>query len=331
MSDQPAVRGPRVRFTLRRLAQTVGEHVPVPWLLRLRAGYLDEDRSRFARRWRRALLEVVRLRGIPQEQPFRVPGHPDVRMVPTDSYIANYLFWLGLDSYEAGEPAWWASLVASHTSVLEIGANVGLYTLVGAAAAPGRPYRAVEPNPASCDVLRRNLVLNGLDHVDVVEAAVVGERTAGEVTLRFPDRDPYRASAGAFVDGALDLDTAAARAITVPTAAISDLVDGVDLVKLDIEGLEVEALGAVRPWIVASRPTIVVEVRDDAVHLQQFLRNLLDETDHECFVVTDRGPVRVAPTSVTEGRLETDHGTRDVTLVEPERVTAALETERLRN
>jgi FkbM family methyltransferase len=244
-------------------------------------------------------------------------------MVPSDSYITNHLFWLGIDGYEAGEPSWWATLVRSHASVLELGANVGLYTIVGAAAAD-RPYTAVEPNPTSCAALRRNLALNGLEHVRVVEAAVVGGRADETVTLRFPDRDLYRASAGAYVDGALDLTTASARSVTVPAVTGADLVAEVDLVKLDIEGLEVEVLSSVRSWIMSDRPTLVVEVRDDATHLQSFVRRLVDDAGYACTVVVDGAVRRLPAAEASTGRLEAHYRTRDVTLIDPARLDRAL-------
>jgi len=246
-------------------------------------------------------------------------------MVPSDSYITNHLFWLGLDGYEPGEPSWWATLVASHTSTLELGANVGLYTVVGALAGGRGRYTAVEPNPTSSAVLQENLALNGLGHVDVVRAAVVGARRDDAVTLRFPDRDLYGASAGAFVDGALDLTTAAARAVTVPAVAAADLIDGVDLLKLDIEGLEAEVLSSVRAWITAERPTLVVEVRDDARHLQSLVAGLVDDAGYACAAVVD-GTVRRLPAGeATAGRLEARHGTRDVTLIAPMRLGDLLD------
>lgn len=328
MSDQPPVPAPTARLTARGVATATAGRLPLPWLLRLRDGYLDGTGSSLSRHWRRALLEVVRLRGIPQDEPFRLSGHPFLRMVPTDSYIANHLFWLGMDGYEAGEPGWWASLVSSHRAALEIGANIGLYTLVGASAAPSVRYRAVEPNPMSYEALRRNVVLNGLEHVDILQAAVVGERTASTVALRFPDRDRYSASAGAFVDGALDVTTSAARTVEVPTAPICDLIDGVDLVKLDIEGLEAEVLGAVRPWIVETAPTIVVEARRDAPTVRAFLRDLIEEVDYDCYAICGGEPVPVSPGVVAEGRLERDHRTRDVTLMARERAATVMDPHR---
>jgi FkbM family methyltransferase len=324
VSDQTSVRQTTGRFTPRRAARAASGCVPLPWLLRLREAYLGGARSSFPRRWQRALLGVVRLRGIPQDEPFRLSGHPWLRMVPTDSYIASHLFWLGIDGYEAGEPGWWASLVSSHRSALEIGANIGLYTLAGAAATPSVRYCAVEPHLASFEVLQRNVALNGLGHVELVHAAVVGPRRADTVTLRFPDRDRYTASAGAFVDGAVDLTTSAGRSVEVPAMPITELIDGVDLVKLDIEGLETEVLGAVRPWIVETAPTIVVEARDEAPTVRAFIDELLRDVPYRCYAVSDGAPVPVARQVVTEGRLETDHRTRDVTLITPERAAAAL-------
>lgn len=320
-----------MQLTRRRIAKAASELVPTPWLLGLRSAYLTEGRSALARRCIRPLLEVARLRGIPQNDSFLVPGSEcntthgsGIRMLPTDSYIVNYLYWLGYDSYEAAQPAWWANLVRSHQSVLEVGANVGLYTLVGASAAPGTEYRAVEANPTSCEILRRNLALNELGGVKVVEAAVVGKRDVDKVSLNFPRSDPYKTSLGAFVDGAVGVSaaTTASHSVIVPTVAIANLVDGVDLVKLDIEGLELEVLSAIRDWIVSQRPTLVVEILDESTELQPFLADLVSEAGYEAYVVDHGVTRRVTSVAATAGSLEARYGTRDVTFIQPDRAAS---------
>ena len=299
--------------------------LPARWRLRLRASYLSGG-SPAAQRARRAVLRVVRLGGIPQAGPFPVPGYADARMVPTDSYIVNYLFWLGAEGYEPGGPDWWARLVASHTSVLEVGANVGLYTVVAAGRAAGVPYRAVEPNPPSAAALRRNLATNRLDHVRVDEAAVVAGRGEREVRLRIPARDRYAAAAGAFVEGAVGLAEPGDVSVTVPTLAARELMAGVDLAKFDIEGLELDVLGALRDRLAADRPTLVVEVLDGATGLQAFLAGLIAEAGYRCVVVAGhRGPGHARPVEVpiaqaTDGRVQRRFRTRDVTLITPERL-----------
>lgn len=328
----------RAKFIGRRIVRQACRMVPTPWLLRLRSDYLAGARSPLVRRGQRALLEVVRLRGIPQTEPFdvvwRAPANAGaegvcIRMMPTDSFVENYLFWLGADAYEAGGSTWWSCLVRSHESVLELGANVGLYTLIGAGALASLRYRAVEPNPVSCRALRRNLELNGLTRVEVLELAVVGDRCLESVELHIPDRDPYDASCGAFVDGAVDNDLSARRRVLVASARIDDLIPGVDLVKLDIEGLELEVLSAVRSWIVYAKPTLVVEVRDNARQLQRFLAELVEEVGYELYAVANRRVVSVSRSAVSHGSLESAHGTRDVTLLSRRRARSVMHAARV--
>jgi len=305
-----------LRLAARRSVKEACRLLPRPWLLRLRAAYLGST-SPIWRRLVGCVIRGVRLRGVPSHEPFTVPGtYPALRMVPSDSYVTQHLYWLGLGGYETGEPAWWARLVASHRSVLEVGANVGLYTLVGAAASPATRYRAVEANPATCAVLRQNLVLNGLDHVDVCGAAVVGVGDGHQtVRLRVPHGDPYRLPAGAFIDRARGVHSRWRSEILVPAVPIADLIDGVDLVKLDIEGLEHEVLSAVRTWLAVEQPTLLVEVWDDAHELQALLGQLVRDLGYTAVAVTRHGAVEVPVADLVGGRLQSSYGTRDVTLI----------------
>jgi FkbM family methyltransferase len=67
-------------------------------------------------------------------------------------------------------------------SVLEIGGNVGLFTVIGGQAASGQ-YTGMEPVLAVAAVLRRNLRRNGLTAVEVLEAAAIPDLAPREVIL----------------------------------------------------------------------------------------------------------------------------------------------------
>src|SRR3712207_7346831 len=49
---------------------------------------------------------------------------------------------------------WWRKLCRASERVLELGANVGYFSVQGALAAPQARYTAVEPHPFSVDVCR---------------------------------------------------------------------------------------------------------------------------------------------------------------------------------
>ena len=79
--------------------------------------------------------------------------------------------WLG--SYEPSKMAVAAELTSTGAIVFDIGANVGIYTLLFSARA-GQSGRVVafEPSPRNVAYLKQHLTLNDASNVEVVEAAV---------------------------------------------------------------------------------------------------------------------------------------------------------------
>jgi FkbM family methyltransferase len=118
---------------------------------------------------------------------------------------------------------------------VDLGANVGLYSLaVARAAGPSARILAVEPQP---DIFRRlsfNLHVNGLTGVQAVRCAVSDH---GEETVMFVDRDNKGASS--IVDSGVDRRPR----VVVPCRTLDTLLDDAgihrpDAIKLDIEGAE---------------------------------------------------------------------------------------------
>lgn len=116
--------------------------------------------------------------------------------------------------------------------VLDLGGNIGAFTVWLAAINPATPMKvfAFEPHPGNAELMRRNCTLNRIEGVEVLEKAVAGE--AGHVRLDI---------SGGF--DAFRIDSAAADAIEVEAITLRDFLDGrgigrVDLLKMDIEGAE---------------------------------------------------------------------------------------------
>jgi len=126
------------------------------------------------------------------------------------------------------EPATAGLLGLTHGNVfVDLGANVGQYTVP-----LSRNFRevvAVEPNPIAVRLLERNLERNGIQNVRIVPKAVT--LSGGEVQL----------TEGAYLT-TWGIHSRGARTITVPAITLDELLTGfplVDLLKIDIEGLEV--------------------------------------------------------------------------------------------
>jgi FkbM family methyltransferase len=206
-----------------------------------------------------------------------VPGGDGERLVVAGTRLERVLWWYGEAGYEQAEAQCWRRLCAGARDVLEVGANVGYYSVVGGRACTGR-YTAVEPAPEAATVARHNLELNGLDDVEVVQAAVVGADGPAEVELAFPDQESHQtAPTGSFLrEGTEQVGhRAATTSVRVPTVRAAALFAGRDLVKLDIEGSEATVLEAAGEEIRRSRPIVLVEVLAGSTRLQAVLADLL--------------------------------------------------------
>lgn len=155
------------------------------------------------------------------------------------------------DEYE-GEIATLDRFVKPGTTVLDVGAHYGTYTLaLSRLVGPDGRVIAIEPSGHAVEVLRRNLDLNDAGNVEVVQAAVSDE--PGEVTLHV-HADPSRTS--------LTSATGTLATEVVPAVTMDALVAGeaVGFVKIDVEGHELPALRGAATLLGRDRPVVQFEM-----------------------------------------------------------------------
>lgn len=143
----------------------------------------------------------------------------------------------------------------------DVGANVGFFTLVASrAVGPTGRVVAFEPMARAAELLRRNAENNALHHIEVVQAAVAGH--VGEANFT----DGESSLSGRLTDESSGVSTPV---ITLDHAC-SDLGLPVpSIVKLDIEGAEVDAVAGMSHVLATASPTLLIEVhwcRDAVVH-----------------------------------------------------------------
>jgi FkbM family methyltransferase len=145
---------------------------------------------------------------------------------------------------------------------IDVGANVGVITLAASSwvGATGRVI-AIEPSSREFARLERHVRLNALTNVSTVRAAVAA--TSGPRTLRVASS----ATAGGNTLGShfayAEMEATGVErveAVTLDELASRLRLERVDVVKLDIEGAEVEALRGASDLLRRHRPSLVVEV-----------------------------------------------------------------------
>ncbi|MET0765913.1 MAG: FkbM family methyltransferase [Blastococcus sp.] len=305
----------RARAAGRRVARAVVGPLPVPVADTLRR-FLAPGTGRG--RMRRAVLHALWLGGIPRAaSTFRLVDNPDLEFVAVDSQVLGQLYWYGEQGWEPELLPWWRHFCSTSQSVLELGANVGYFAVQGGRAAPGHRHVAVEPHPLSAAVCRRNLALNHVTSVEVLEAAAVADGTVTSVPLLVP-ADQQATPTVAFLAADTELPADMARDVTVlldvPAIDVRRLLDGVDLLKLDVEGQEHVLLAACREHLRDRRPTLFVEVLPGTVQLRALLAELCTVDGYRCYAVTRQRLVELPPERLATVRLKDEFGGQDVIL-----------------
>jgi FkbM family methyltransferase len=183
-----------------------------------------------ARPWRRA---VARLRS--GRLPTMTAAYADGRRFVIDAGDVMYEQVYRLGEYEPTVTRAIRGLLRIGDVAVDVGANHGWFSLVMAlgTGATGRTH-AIEPVPALAGALRRNLALNPHLDVDVHEMAVGAHE--GELELHtFEDLSHGHTSAAT-----LGRDHYTTH--LVPCRRLDDLVAHAALVKVDVEGYELEVL-----------------------------------------------------------------------------------------
>jgi FkbM family methyltransferase len=142
---------------------------------------------------------------------------------------------------------------------VDVGAHVGLYTVAAARATSGRVL-AFEPNPAARAQLVGNVRLNACTNVVVVPKAAAA--APGRAQLHVPATpDPSFSSldAGRFAEGEpVDVE------VTTVDAEVEAHGLRPAVVKVDVEGGELDVVAGMARTLAKHRPTLLVEVSEES-------------------------------------------------------------------
>lgn len=146
------------------------------------------------------------------------------------------------------------ALVGGKPRILEVGAHVGNHTVYFSHFFDAAIVVPVEPNPRSQAILRLNCQLNHCGNVDLsrVDHALGAQAGRGRM-VAMADHN----SGGAMIEPG----NAGPVAIVRGDALFAG--EDFDLVKIDVEGMELEVLAGLGGLIERCRPLLFIEVRDD--------------------------------------------------------------------
>jgi FkbM family methyltransferase len=213
-----------------------------------------------------------------ERPPVRVRSckHGTMIYFSTDRYIGRSLDLYG--EYSEGEIDLFRQIVRPGMIVLDIGANIGVFTvyLATAVGSSGRVY-SFEPQRALYHVLCGNLALNALGNVTAVHGALGSRADSIFVPMVDYGKD------GNF--GGLGLEEKRGAGILGENVSVSTLdalaLAQCNFIKIDVEGMEREVLAGATETLARCRPLLYVE-NDRRKKSPELISSLL-ERDYRLF------------------------------------------------
>jgi FkbM family methyltransferase len=232
-------------------------------------------------------------------------------------HYSTPLFWNGPDAYEPSTCRAIALLVSHSRLFLDIGSNIGIYSVYAGVAYPHVETYAFEPVPA---IWRKNVAFHRANNLPeknvlnialsdrvgtqkiflpVYNSAIEEEQTA---TLRAVSWQAYEQKVNELEIQCLSLDA---------FAEANSLPDGACCVKIDVENCEAGVLRGGKNFFTARRPWIVCEILPceefDPVTRTKHNNNretlaLIGELNYTTFAITADGFFRMTAADFTRPR-----------------------------
>lgn len=209
----------------------------------------------------------------------KAPSH-DLGIVP--GLIGGY--------YEKAELTVYKALLRKASMIVDVGGNIGLYTVIGARYMnPMGRIVTFEPVPSNVDHLKINISLNSVEKKVTVEPLAIGEND-GMIDLFISEKSLGNHSASS------DNAGKNSKKISINKTSIDNYyrknnIENLDILKIDIEGYDYFALKGALKTINKYKPTLFIEfipdlVRNCGINPEDFGSILFKLYDH-CFVVDE--------------------------------------------
>lgn len=179
-------------------------------------------------------------------------------------HVENELFWGGIENgWEKSSTALWVALCKNSSSILDIGANTGFYSVLAKTLEPNCVVHAFEPLPAVHEKLVRNNTLNNYDIVCSTYALSNFNGTASVYPTSLDHVYSVTVNKNLYEDKKTF-------EIKIKTKLLKEYIEEnnikhIDLMKIDVETHEVEVLQGMGEYLKKFQPDMLIEIQNDEI------------------------------------------------------------------
>jgi FkbM family methyltransferase len=198
--------------------------------------------------------------------------------------VENDIFWSSLTGgWEKVSLQLWIALCKESNTIIDIGANTGVYSLVAKAVNHNSKVYAFEPVKRVFQKLKTNCEINEFD-VRCFEMAL--SNYDGEATIYDPPTEHvYSVTVNKNLFDNLDAIETKIQARKLATIIRETNIDNIDLMKIDVETHEPEVLEGMEYFLEKFQPTLLIEILNDTIG--QRVQEILKKIDYLYFSIDE--------------------------------------------
>jgi FkbM family methyltransferase len=224
------------------------------------------------------------------EIPLRINDHEFRMWTRCDDLIVDSIYY-GWNDEEA-EMQIFPEFVKRSKTILDVGANTGIYSIIAATVNPNASVYAFEPYPPNYIRLQKNLHINRASNVKVIPTAVGDQKKKISFTVPVADQiSTVNSVSGDFTKQfhpEISYKEVEVDCITLDDFCTGNQVAEISLIKIDVETFEAEVLEGARKLLKDQSPVIFCEITitDKAI---QYFESALAELGYYKYVVLKEG------------------------------------------
>ena len=217
-------------------------------------------RFSFPRRGLKYFLKAAKWLGIENKTYSKRLANNFYMQVNPSEHIQQQLFWYGYYEKELGDLI--KKILKPGDVFLDIGANIGYFSLLAAKHEPTAKIISFEPVSSVFKILEENISRNAAKNVKAVNAAASDKNGRREIYLSVEDnigmssfQKPENYSG----------KTEDVKVITIDEWFRSSGLAKVDKIKLDVEGSELAAVKGMQEILQNFKPSVIVEINPETL------------------------------------------------------------------
>jgi FkbM family methyltransferase len=211
-----------------------------------------------------------------------------------DDQIVRLLHFEGLEYDELNEIRLFKELSKNCNTIIDIGANTGLYSLTSKLSNPDSSVYSFEPYLINLERLKKNVALNKLtNQIKIIDKAI-GDSNS-EIEFAVPDTDQICDTISADIDWTnkfyrnfMNYKNIKIQQMTLDDFVSKEKIISVDLIKIDVENCELNVFKGALNLLSKHSPIIQVEMFVDPERIE-FFETVLKPLGYNCYLILKEG------------------------------------------